>query len=69
MPVSMRPGDDIAGGTVSLDALFQVRATRTGADSTVAQIVDMVERAQARKKAPLQQQVTFVLEVYVCMCL
>jgi cation transport ATPase len=60
----MRPGDEITGGTVSVDALFQVRATRTGADSTVAQIVDMVERAQARQKAPLQQQVMFVL--YVC---
>ncbi len=43
------PGDDVIGGTVNGLAALHVRVTRTGADSTLAQITALVERAQMEK--------------------
>ena len=47
LPVSRGPGDAVSAGTLNHDGTLLVRARRTGADTTVARIVRMVEEARA----------------------
>jgi P-type Cu2+ transporter len=54
VPVSKQPGDTVSAGTINQSGVIAVQATRTGADTTVAQIVALVESAQSRK-APVQK--------------
>jgi Cu2+-exporting ATPase len=54
MPVSKHPGDQVAAGTINQTGTIALRATRTGKDTTLAQIVALVEAAQT-KKAPVQK--------------
>lgn len=49
LPVEKRLGDDVVGGTVNQTGAFRFRAARVGADTVLAQIVRMVEQAQASK--------------------
>jgi Cu2+-exporting ATPase len=54
LPVSKRPGDEVVGGTINADGTLRVRATRVGADTALAQIVQLVHEAQS-SKAPGQR--------------
>jgi P-type Cu2+ transporter len=54
MPVLKQSGDLVAAGTLNQSSVIVLRATRTGKDTTLAQIVALVEAAQTRK-APVQQ--------------
>jgi Cu+-exporting ATPase len=56
VPASKVPGDPVTGGTVNGTGSFQFRATRVGADTTLAQIIRMVEEAQGAK-LPIQGMV------------
>jgi copper-transporting P-type ATPase V len=49
VPVEKTPGDRVAGATVNAGGGLTVRATAVGADTALAQIVRLVERAQAGK--------------------
>jgi Cu+-exporting ATPase len=49
VPVAKRPGDAVIGGTVNGTGAFVFRATRVGAETLLAQIVRLVETAQAAK--------------------
>jgi cation-transporting ATPase V/Cu+-exporting ATPase len=49
VPVEKVPGDRVAGATVSAGGVLTVRATAVGADTALAQIVRLVEEAQAGK--------------------
>lgn len=51
MPVDIGEGDDLIGGTVNQTGAFKFEATRTGKDTTLAQIMKLVEDAQASKAA------------------
>jgi P-type Cu2+ transporter len=51
--VAKQPGDFVSAGTLNQSGVIALRATRTGKDTTVAQIIDLVETAQTRK-APIQ---------------
>jgi P-type Cu2+ transporter len=54
LPVRKRPGDEVIGGTINSDGTLRVRATRVGADTALAQIVQLVQEAQ-NSKAPGQR--------------
>ena len=55
-PVAKGPGDTVTGGTVNGTGSFRFRATRVGADTTLSQIVRMVEDAQSAR-LPVQRLV------------
>ncbi|MHB1841937.1 MAG: heavy metal translocating P-type ATPase [Sulfobacillus sp.] len=63
-PVPRRIGDAVACGTHNLTGSVVMRADRTGADTALAQIVRMVERAQAGK-APAERFADRVAAVFV----
>jgi Cu+-exporting ATPase len=54
MPVSKEPGERVIGGTVNQTGSFEMLAERVGADTVLAQIVQMVADAQ-RSRAPIQR--------------
>jgi heavy metal translocating P-type ATPase len=51
LPVERGPGSRLAAGTLLADAAIVMRATQVGANTTLARIVAMVERAQGSKPA------------------
>ncbi|MBB6376898.1 Cu+-exporting ATPase [Pseudonocardia eucalypti] len=51
VPVEVRPGDAVVGATVNAGGRLVVRATRVGADTQLAQMARLVERAQTGKAA------------------
>ncbi|VAW62771.1 Lead, cadmium, zinc and mercury transporting ATPase; Copper-translocating P-type ATPase [hydrothermal vent metagenome] len=51
MPVSKAVGDEVAAGTINKTGSFLFVSTRIGKDTALAQIIDMVRRAQASKPA------------------
>jgi Cu+-exporting ATPase len=64
VPVEKTAGDDVVGATLNGTGSLRVRATRIGADSVLAQIVDMVRRAQA-SRPPIQRLADRVSSVFV----
>ncbi|MFM8680028.1 MAG: heavy metal translocating P-type ATPase [Alphaproteobacteria bacterium] len=62
--VAKRPGDLVIAGSVNGDGLLRVEVQGVGAQSTLARIVRLVERAQA-SKAPVQRLVDKVAAVFV----
>ncbi|MBW4454330.1 MAG: heavy metal translocating P-type ATPase [Nostoc indistinguendum CM1-VF10] len=54
VPVIKQPGDTVTGGTINQSGAIAIQTTRTGSDTTLAQIVALVEAAQTRK-APVQK--------------
>ncbi len=47
IPIEKKAGDDVIGGTINKVGSFKFRTTRVGADTTLNQIIKMVEEAQA----------------------
>jgi len=47
VPVEKKAGDEVLGGTINKTGSFKFRATRVGANTTLNQIIKMVEEAQA----------------------
>jgi cation-transporting ATPase V/Cu+-exporting ATPase len=64
VPVDHDPGDKVFGATINQQGRLVVRATRVGGDTALAQIVRMVEDAQA-SKAPVQRLADRVARVFV----
>jgi Cu+-exporting ATPase len=64
VPVEVRPGASVSGGTVNSGGTLVVRATRVGADTRLAQIADLVVRAQ-NGKAAAQRLADRVAAVFV----
>ncbi len=54
MPVMKGPGDEIIGATINKEGLIKFEATKVGRNTTLAQIVRMVQEAQG-SKAPIQR--------------
>ena len=64
MPVSKAVGDKVVGATLNGTGALIVRATRIGADTVLAQIVEMVVQAQ-RSRAPMQRMADVVAYWFV----
>jgi P-type Cu+ transporter len=64
VPVEVRPGDAVVGGCVNAGGRLMVRATRVGADTKLAQMAELVRRAQSGK-APVQRLADQVSAVFV----
>jgi Cu+-exporting ATPase len=63
-PVEVGPGDTVIGGTLNQTGAFRFRATRTGRATLLAQMIELVHRAQA-SKADIQRIVDRVSAVFV----
>ncbi|HKZ29968.1 MAG TPA: heavy metal translocating P-type ATPase, partial [Acidimicrobiia bacterium] len=64
VPVDKGPGDTVYGATVNQQGLLTIRAGRVGSDTALAQIVHLVEEAQA-SKAPVQKLADRISGVFV----
>jgi len=64
MPVEKRAGSAVIGGTLNHQGLLRLRATRVGAETALAQIIKMVEDAQA-SSAPIQRLADQVTRYFV----
>jgi len=54
MPVEKKKNDLVIGATINKHGSFKFKATKVGANSTLAQIIKLIEDAQG-KKAPIQR--------------
>lgn len=54
MPVEKRPGDSVVGATLNRTGLIKFKAKRVGSETTLSQIIKLVEEAQA-SSAPIQR--------------
>ena len=54
VPVQKGPGEEVIGATINKTGSFKFRASRVGADTVLAQIVQLVQDAQG-SKAPIQK--------------
>jgi len=59
LPVEKKAGDPVIGGTLNKTGAFKFKATRVGKDTSLAQIIKLVEDAQA-SKAPIQKLADWV---------
>ena len=64
LPVDKHAGDEVIGATINGSGSFMFRATKVGQDTTLAQIVRMVEEAQG-SKAPMQRLADRISGIFV----
>ena len=64
IPVEKHPGDTVSAATVNRTGSFTFRATRVGADTNLAKIIQLVEDANATK-APIARLADKVAGVFV----
>jgi Cu+-exporting ATPase len=64
LPVMKQIGDAVIGGTLNQTGAFEMRAERVGADTVLAQIVQLVGEAQ-RSRAPIQSVADTVASWFV----
>lgn len=64
VPVTKGVGDEVIGATLNKTGSFQFEATRVGKETVLAQIVQLVQQAQA-SKAPIQRLADRVVGIFV----
>ena len=64
IPVEKRVGDRVTGATINKTGSFQFEATKVGKDTTLAQIIQLVEEAQG-SKAPIQRLADVIASYFV----
>ena len=63
-PVPKRPGDAVMTGSINIDGFIDIETRATGADSTLAKMIRLIENAQAGKPA-VQRLVDRVSSIFV----
>ncbi len=64
MPVSKKTNDAVIGSTINKTGTFMFKATKVGQDTLLAQIIDMVKKAQV-SRAPIQKTVDKISNIFV----
>ena len=64
VPVDKSTGDRVAGATINTQGALTIRATAAGSDTALAQMVRLVEQAQA-SKAPVQRLADRISGIFV----
>lgn len=64
MPVTKQTGDHVIGATINGTGTFTFTASKVGDDTLLAQIVEMVKKAQT-SHAPIQKTVDRVADIFV----
>ncbi|KRM13421.1 P-ATPase superfamily P-type ATPase copper transporter [Lentilactobacillus farraginis DSM 18382 = JCM 14108] len=64
MPTEKKVGDSVIGSTMNSTGTFMFRASKVGDDTLLAQIVEMVKKAQT-SHAPIQKTVDKISDIFV----
>jgi Cu+-exporting ATPase len=64
VPIDKKVGDEVIGATINKHGTFRFQATKVGRDTTLAQIVRIVEEAQG-SKAPIQRLADIISSKFV----
>lgn len=64
IPVEKNPGDKVVGATLNKNGTIRFRATKVGRDTTLAQIIKLVEEAQG-SKAPIAKMADVIAGYFV----
>ncbi|MFC1918990.1 heavy metal translocating P-type ATPase [Chloroflexota bacterium] len=64
IPVDKKAGDEVISATINKTGSFQFETTKVGKDTTLAQIIRMVEEAQG-SKAPIQRLADVIASYFV----
>ena len=64
LPISKQPGATVSAGTLNGAGSFTIRAQKTGEDTLLARIVDMVQQAQG-SKAPIANLADRISAIFV----
>ena len=64
LPVEKKAGDEVIGATINKTGSFRFRATRVGKETTLAQIVRLVQEAQG-SKPPIARMVDVIAGYFV----
>ncbi|HDS09928.1 MAG TPA: copper-translocating P-type ATPase, partial [Firmicutes bacterium] len=64
IPVEKRPGDNVIGGTINLNGLIRIRTGKTGSNTFLSKIIQLVSEAQT-DKAPIQRFADKVSNIFV----
>jgi len=64
LPVTKRPGDQVIGATINGSGTLTFKATKIGKDTLLAQIVELVKKAQS-SRAPIQRLADTISRYFV----
>lgn len=64
IPIEKSTGDTVVGATINKNGVLQVKATKVGKETALAQIIKVVEEAQG-SKAPIQRVADLISGIFV----